>query len=141
MKKILIFGITLLLVMLFFSCDTKDKIDIPFDNEVIGKWKLFESYISSGGPQYLVDVENGEEFVFFQDGSFSSDRFSDCTDGDFLIQSENLILKYDCDGVNIGSENSNGEITYNVTFESDFLILIPTSVICIEGCSYRYKRI
>lgn len=40
-----------------------------------------------------------------------------------------------------GFENSEGAITYEITFEANYFFLTPTSVICIEGCSYKYENI
>ncbi len=110
------------------------------DEPIIGKWKLVEAFISDGGPQYWVNVENGEEITFTGDGLFSSNRFSECTKGDFSIELNELYLNYNCEGFTSGMENSEGLITYNITFESNYLLLTPTSLICIEGCNYKYIR-
>ncbi len=150
MKNIIKFGITSLLIILLFGCEnndgkiSNDEIDsrgIDSENPIIGNWKLVEASISSGGPQYLVAVENGEEFNFLSTGIFISNRSSECTSGIFSIESNELILKYDCDGFITGVENPEGAITYTITYESNYLILIPTSVICTEGCSYKYEKI
>ena len=88
-----------------------------------------------------MEVEDGVEFVFNSDGSFVSDMFTECMDGSFSVESNNLTLRYECDGFDSGIENEKDEVTYNITFESDHFVLMPTSVFCIEGCSYRYKKI
>lgn len=109
---------------------------------IFGKWKQVGAFISSGGPQYWVDVDNGEELTFSSDGGFSSNRFSGCTNGDFEIESDELKLSYNCDGFESGFENSEGFITYIITFESDYFLITPTSgAICTDGCSYKYIRI
>tara|TARA_R100000935_G_scaffold18989_1_gene36605 strand:+ start:164 stop:598 length:435 start_codon:yes stop_codon:yes gene_type:complete len=110
------------------------------DNPIIGNWKLVEAYISSGGPQYWVNIENGEGITFTSDGLFSSNRFSECTNGEFSIELNELFLNYSCSGFTTGFENPEGAITYTMTFESNYLLLTPTSVTCIEGCSYKYIR-
>ncbi len=139
------FYFILAFVFCMFSCsnnnDTIVSQDLSVkDDPIIGKWKLVEAFISSGGPQYWVDVENGEEITFTSDGLFSSNRFSECTNGDFSIESNELFLNYSCNGFTTGFENSEGAITYKITFESNYFLLTPTSVICIEGCSYKYIR-
>ncbi|GHA51709.1 hypothetical protein GCM10007103_35190 [Salinimicrobium marinum] len=127
------------------SCSKNEEIserkDLTFDHSITGNWKLVEAYISSGGPQYWVDIENGEEFTFLSNGSFESNKFSECTTGDFLVESKELFLNYNCDGFTSGFETPEGAITYRFTFEDNYLILTPTSVVCVEGCSYKYKRI
>ena len=110
------------------------------DEPIIGKWKLVEAFISDGGPQYWVNVENGEEITFTGDGLFSSNRFSECTKGDFSIELNELYLNYNCEGFTSGMENSEGLITCNIAFESNDLLLTPTSLICIVGWNYKYIR-
>jgi hypothetical protein len=108
---------------------------------ILGKWKQTKAYISSGGPQYWVDFENGEEIEFFEDGTFSSDRFTECSIGDFLIEEKTLILEYNCNGFSPQLENEEGFITYELEFYSNYFVLTPTSgPICIEGCSYKYQN-
>ena len=130
MKSKLKFGIIFLLIVFSFGCQNDE-----MDNEtLIGSWKQIESSISSGGPQYIIEIENGEELMFFTNGRFTSNRISDCSTGNYFNNSDELFLYYDC------SKYEKVQ-TYQITFESDFLILVPTSVICIEGCSYKYKRL
>jgi hypothetical protein len=121
--------------------ETLESKDISATEEpIIGNWKLVEAYISSGGPQYWVNIENGEEFTFSSSGLFSSNKFSECTTGDFSVELNELSLNYNCNGFKTGFENSEGAITYKITFESNYLLLTPTSVICFEGCTYKYIR-
>ncbi|RKS42494.1 hypothetical protein BC962_3283 [Gillisia mitskevichiae] len=143
MRYLLYFVLASVLIM--SSCsnnyDTLETEDLSAENDpIIGKWKLVEAYISSGGPQYWVNIENGEEFTFTSNGLFSSNRFSECTNGDFSIESNELILNYSCNEFTTGFENPEGAITYKITFESNYILLTPTSVICFEGCSYKYVR-
>lgn len=137
--------IALACIIFLTSCskntDTMESRNLSLlDNPILGKWQLVEASISSGGPQYWVTIENGEEFTFSSDGSFVSDRFSECTTGDFSVESNELLLNYNCNGFTTEYENSEGAITYKITFESNYLLLTPMSVLCIEGCSYKYKR-
>lgn len=126
-------------VFIMSSCSKNEEIpeskNFSYDQSILGDWKLVEAYISSGGPQYWVDIESGEEITFLSDGSFESNRFSECKTGEFSIESNELFLTYTCDGF------SSRAITYKLTFESNYLILTPTSVVCVEGCIYKYKRI
>jgi len=129
---ILIFG--------FYSCTPSNPQDSVSFN-LNGKWKLSEAFISAGGPQYWIDVENGEEIEFFENGIFNSDRFIECTTGSFSIEQNVLLLKYSCSEFNPISENESGLITYKLELHSNYFVLTPTSgPICIEGCSYRYLK-
>ena len=123
-----------------FSCGSDETNDI-INSELTGAWKLTEAYISAGGPQYWVDVENGETLIFSENGTFNSDRFTECTTGTFSKEQNELFLKYNCNGFESELENEQGFITYDLTFESDSFIVTPTSgPICIEGCSYKYRK-
>ncbi|CAH8287165.1 hypothetical protein EV196_109117 [Mariniflexile fucanivorans] len=89
----------------------------------------------------MVTIDNGEEFKFSKNGTFTSTKYSKCSGGNFSIESDELRLKYNCKGFTTGIENTEGYITYKITYESYNLIMIPTSVICTEGCSYIYKKV
>ena len=130
-------------LLFFIACDkTEDEPITPDESLMVGKWKLAEAYISSGGPQYWVDTENGEEIEFFENGTFSSDRFTECTTGNFSIEEDKLLLEYNCTGFDAESEDEEGFITYRLELFSDYFIITPTSgPICIEGCSYKYQSI
>jgi len=133
----------LIAILLFFiACNETLDEPIPANESLVaGKWKQTEAYISSGGPQYWVNVDNGEEIEFFNDGTFSSNRFTECTVGNFSIEENKLLLEYNCNGFNTQSENEEGFITYELEFYSNYFILTPTSgPICIEGCSYKYQN-
>jgi hypothetical protein len=130
------------LLLLFLACNETMDEPIPANESLLeGKWKQTEAYISSGGPQYWIDVENGEEIEFFNNATFSSNRFTECALGNFSIEENKLLLEYNCTGFNSQSENEEGFITYELEFYSNYFILTPTSgPICIEGCSYKYQN-
>ncbi|WP_405567270.1 lipocalin family protein [Polaribacter sp. Asnod6-C07] len=133
----------LIITLLFFvACNKTMDESIPVSTSLmVGKWKLTEAYISAGGPQYWVDVENGQELEFFDNETFYSDRFTECMDGKFSVEGSKLLLEYTCDGFDNEAENDEGLITYNLDFFTNYFILTPTSgPLCIEGCSYKYKK-
>jgi hypothetical protein len=128
-------------LILLIACDKADEPIIADEILMVGKWKITEAYISAGGPQYWIDVENGEEIDFFENGIFSSNRFTECTNGNFSILENELLLEYNCTGFNTESENEDGFITYKLELYTNYFILTPTSgPICIEGCSYKYQK-
>ena len=141
MKTIPTFGTIAVSIILLFGCSPDHGEEINSDNSILGKWKLVEARISDGGPMYPVIVKDGDEYKFSENGVFTSTIYPECSGGNFKAQEEELTLNYDCDGFNNRHENEEGAITFKMTFESGYLILIPTSVICIEGCSYKYKRL
>ena len=136
MKKTVFLSI---LILGLLSCGSDDR--TMGTSGLVGQWKLTEAFISAGGPQYWVDIENGEEFTFFENGTFSSNKFSECTTGIFSTDQNGLSLQYDCDGFDPKSENIDGFITFDLELETNYFIVTPTSgPICIEGCSYKYTR-
>ncbi|ULC60292.1 hypothetical protein MBM09_04705 [Flaviramulus sp. BrNp1-15] len=136
------FKLYLIGFLLFFNaCDKTDEPIFVDENLIAGKWVLTEAYISAGGPQYWIDIDNGEEIEFFENGTFSSNKFSECITGNFSIVENKLLLKYNCIGFTSNAENEDGFITYKLEFFSDYFILTPTSgAICIEGCSSKYQK-
>lgn len=129
-------------LLFFIACEkTMDEPITSEESSLVGEWEQTKAYISSGGPQYWIDVENGEIIEFFENGTFSSNRFTDCNSGNFSIEEDELLLEYKCFGFNSESENEEGLITFRLEFFSDYFILTPTSgPICIEGCSYKYQK-
>jgi len=131
----------LCILTIFYGCSS-DNADNPLPHKLIyGKWKLTDAYLSTGAPQYWVSVENGEELSFFYNQSFSSDRYPECSQGKFSLEGDQLSLEFKCSDFESGAENEEGQITYRISFDKESLLLTPTSVICIEGCTYKYKRI
>ncbi|WP_047245495.1 hypothetical protein [Maribacter thermophilus] len=130
-------------LLLFIACDKETDNPIsPTASLLQGKWIHNEAYISAGGPQYWVDVDNGEAIEFYKDGTFSSNRFTECDSGNFWIEENTLFLEYTCDEFETSADNEDGYITYRLEFFSDYFILTPTSgPICIEGCSYKYQKV
>lgn len=130
-------------LLFFVACnETMDEPITADESLIAGNWKQTEAFISAGGPQYWIAVENGEEIEFFENGTFSSDRFTECIVGNFSINENKLLLEYNCTGFKTQSENEEGFITYELEFYSNYIILTPTSgPICIEGCSYKYQNI
>lgn len=139
MNYILKYGIASMLVMSLFSCNNDD--DINQEQSLIGTWQLVEVYLSPGGPGSWSTVENGYKYTFLDDGNFSSDRFNECSSGTYLVESNKLILNYDCDGFTAGIEIPEGIFIEEINFESGYLTINPTYVICIEGCEYKFKKI
>ncbi|OBQ56416.1 hypothetical protein JJL45_13680 [Tamlana sp. s12] len=131
----------LLLLLILINCEKSNEPLISEETLIVGKWELTEAYISAGGPQYWIDVENGHDINFLENGTFTSSRFTECTTGNFSINENKLLLKYNCQDFHSESENEQGYITYDLEFYSDYFIVSPTSgPICNEGCSYKYQK-
>lgn len=141
------FGFFAIAFILFGSCTTNDDdgVATEFDLEnptfLIGKWKMVGSYQSDGGPQYYVDVSNGELLEFSGDGMFTSSKYSACNEGTYSIVNKELILNYNCEAFDKQFPDLNGKFVYGISKESNFLLLSPKSVLCIEGCSAKFKKI
>lgn len=122
------------------SCNSDDSAAAE-ETGLIGKWVLNEAFISAGGEQFWVDVENGEQFVFCADRTFTSSRYPECSTGVYVMNTDELRLNYGCEGFVPSSQNQDGWITFALDITSDYFILRPTSgPICVEGCSYKYQK-
>lgn len=134
------FTFCIIFVFGLLSCDS-DPVSKVDDSNLIGEWKLTEAFISAGGPQYWVDVENGTELAFYENNSFSSNRFTECKTGNYVLIENELRLKYSCEDFKPEFVNEDGNITYALELGRDYFILTPTSPpFCTEGCSYKYTR-
>jgi len=133
---ILIFSILISLT----SCNSDDT--NKQESTVIGNWKLIETYGSDGGnnPQWN-SVANGYTYTFNQNGSFTSNRFSECSEGNYSILANNLTLDYGCSNFDTGIETPAGTFVEKLVFENENLILTPTYLACIEGCAFKFEKI
>jgi hypothetical protein len=126
----------LLSSILCSSCAKNDDLCCGLENSesydaLIGKWQLVEQKVGIGPPGEWKDVYNGEQFEFFSDLTFSSTT-TDCSSGTFGVGDN--ILKFYC------ADESVMDFKI-VEFTPSSIILTPTSVICTEGCLYRYEKI
>lgn len=137
-----IFYCLLIVLLTFLSCDPSQDEPLKSSEELlVGSWIQSGSFISSGGPQYWVEAENGSQIEFFKNKKFSSNLYPDCTIGVFAVQDDELQLKYSCLNFNPILENDQGFITFRLEMYSDYFLISPTSgPICIEGCSYKFIR-
>ncbi|WP_445748358.1 lipocalin family protein [Polaribacter sp.] len=137
MKKLIL---TLAVILSFNSCSQSENNEKE-NLSLIGTWKLIESYSSDGGntPSWKT-VENGYIYTFNSDGSFTSNRFSECTKGNYKITDNKLTLTFDCAGFNTGIENSPGVFIEELIYDNTNMILKPTYLTCIEGCGFKFQK-
>ena len=136
MDKKLKFGILSLLTILLFGCSNDDE-NIEAEKSIIGNWKLIEVYDDIGdGSGSWNAVENGYTYGFSENGQFTSTRFSECSTGNYTIDSNQLTLSFDCDGI----EDPEGRLIENYIFESNTVIFVPTYLNCDEGCGWKFEK-
>lgn len=132
----------MLLPFLLSNCsiDADDKeID---DLSLVGTWQLVETYMDPGdGSGTWQPVEDGFMYTFYSDGNFISNKFRECTTGNYSIEGNKLILDYDCEGFTTGLEEPEGVFIEEISYIPGFILLDPVYVRCIEGCGYKYKKI
>jgi|SRR5690606_10071730 len=134
---ILIFG----LLFTVSGCSSDDN-DIDYGEGLIGTWKLVEVYLSDGGSQSAwVSVKNGYVYTFKNNGTFTSSRFEECNRGKFEETEHILTLIFDCEEFTAGIEDPEGTFVENLKFENNHMILSPAYMSCVEGCSYKFKKI
>lgn len=141
MEKKLKIGILSLLTIAIIGCSSDDE-KIEAEQSIIGTWKLIEVYLDPGdGSGNWSSVENGYTYNFLANGQFTSTRFSECSTGNYVIDSNQLTLDFDCDGFTTGIEEPEGTFIENYTFESNTIILVPNYILCIEGCGWKFEKV
>ena len=131
MKAIIFLSIFLLGLT---SC-SKDENETP--PSISGSWKLTEIYSSDGGSNSgWHPVTNGYTYQFNSNGTFTSNRFSECNTGTYTLTSANEVkLVYTC------SSFPNSYIEKIKSLTNSELILEPTYMNCDEGCNVKLTRI
>lgn len=136
MKKTILF--TSIILLFFYSCSDDDKSNI--NDEVIGKWKLIEAFGLDGIGYGWTTVEDGYFYHFMPDQTFESDRFVECTTGNFYASGNQITLDYSCDGFGTGIESPAGVFVEKISFQGDYMILTPIYLDCDEGCDYKFEK-
>lgn len=126
-------SIILILSMLLSLTSCSDDDVKPQENDILGTWKLIETYGSDGGsnPQWTA-VNNGYTYTFNNDGTLISDRFT-CNGSYSLLSQNQVTISFDC-------ADSQFNLVYNFTFKNQYLILTPNLSNCDEGCGDKYEK-
>ena len=137
MKKLL-----LMLAICFFILGCSEEETKQQEQSIYGTWKLIEIYQSDGGsnPQWS-NVDTSYTYTFNKDGTFSTTRFTECTQGTYDKSNNSITLDYRCNGFNTGIENPPGTFVERYIFENAHLILTPSYLNCFEGCDYKFEKI
>ncbi|MFC7357503.1 lipocalin family protein [Jejudonia soesokkakensis] len=134
MKKL---SLLLLLSIFIVSCASEDKtLEFTADN-LIGTWKLVEAYADPGdGSGTYQPVTNGYTFTLNSDGTFTSERISECESGTYSIQENaKLVFQFDC-------ENYSEIFVDTAKFDGSKLVTSPLSpIVCTDGCGNKFKKI
>ncbi|HTO34787.1 MAG: hypothetical protein RBR78_01180 [Flavobacteriaceae bacterium] len=131
MKKLFLFTVLLSFAFIANGCSDDDK-SKKIDNSIVGTWKLIEEYGSSGGAGQWYPVENGYTYSFEENNILVSNRFS--CNGTYNETTDSLTINFDC-------SDSQFYLTYDVSFENNYLVLTPNPLYCDEGCAEKYQRI
>lgn len=116
----------------------------PEEKNLLGTWQLVEFCVGPGDgscPPQLATTSITQSLEFRKDGSFIENipqpgqfQTAIVSSGEYRIEGEGkLYLKFDNPGV-FTQEN---HWRYSLTAEK--LTILPS--VCIEGCSYSYKKI
>lgn len=141
MKKV--FSVFIFLIL--FSCsedDTENLKELPLIvQNLSGTWQLNGSKISSGGPlpDKFTTIENGEIFLFELDMTYELRNGLNqnlISAGEFTITNNDLVLT-----PNQGDMIEPYSFYVDVINDSEIIWSPAGSVICIEGCLYRYIKL
>ena len=138
--KLLLHLITLLLLFLFSGCNSEDEELIVLDlttTNLVGTWKLSESYVSPGGETTWQPVEDDRSYTFTKEGTFTSNIYETCTEGEYTVDGDNLTLDYTCEELEEEQRDVVNLAVHSLTEDT----LILRGIGCIEACLYKYKKI
>lgn len=131
----------LTLIFLFSGCESGDEqelkvLDLTTTN-LVGTWKLSETYVSPGGETSWRAVEDGRSYTFTKEGIFTSDAYEGCTEGEYAVDGDNLIMEYTCEELEEGQREVWTQAVHSLTEDT----LVLRGIGCIEACLYKYKKI
>ncbi len=142
MKNLLLSSI---IIGILLSCSNDDESKNVVNPQLIGKWKLIETFLDPGdGSGTYQSIESEKTIEFFNNGTFAisgslcklSTSVGEITMG---IVSESkysdrniLISNEECD-----PDNSTAE--YRLSIDNSDLIVSYTA--CIEGCGLKYQKL
>ncbi len=128
-------GILALYILLSCSSDDVMPMDFPA-SELVGKWEQYQYEGSIGAGSFRTSYEpTGRTITFNSNGKITNEIFFQCREGEFRVDDEILIFRFDCN-------EEVPERTYLMTKEGEDLVLSPRApYMCIEGCSYIFKKI
>ncbi|MBI6121465.1 lipocalin family protein [Salegentibacter maritimus] len=142
MKKLNLLILVIFSSAIFVGCEKEEISEKKPITSIIGTWQLIEIYSDPGdGSGGWNSVENGYKYTFSSDNKFNSNRFTECTNGEYNIDSNKLILNYECEGFTAGIEDPEGTFVEELSFTANNIILKPTYLDCIEGCGWKFKKL
>ena len=131
---------------IILSCSNDNDKHISVNPELIGKWKLIETFEDPGdGSGVYESIDSEKTIEFFNNGTFTisgplcglSTTIGQNTTGNINYSSEILI--------NDNSLNSNEECEHNTSSKYGFHIensdLIIYWTACVEGCALKYQKL
>ena len=131
------FWIGIICFIAFSSCEKDNSLPFELTAEGIeGKWEFYQYQGNTGAEDYRTPYEpSGKTITFLANGKLISEEFFGCTDGEYQISGQNLRVLFDCEG-------EVSEMSYLLKKENADLVLQPkTPNMCIEGCSFIFKKI
>ena len=132
----------LTLVMLLSLASCNDDKTNENNKGIVGTWKLISTYGSDGGSiAKWSSVDKGYTYTFNSDGTFTSTRFSECTQGTHTLNPTSLILNFGCNGFDTKIETPAGTFSEKISYENENVILTPSYLMCDEGCAYKFEKV
>ena len=130
-------SILLLFLLVIASCSRPvEKGKVFSTGSLVGKWEYTEHYFSIGGPGKWQPVQPAGQIVEFKtDGTFSSAAsFSETFENYEFIDSTTVKFT--------PASTTSGYVLmrYEINEAEGILLLHPIEPMCIEGCSYKFKR-
>ena len=129
------------IILTLISCGKAESSDTQ--REIFGTWKLSHVLSDIGnGEGKWEKVDDGYEYSFSSDNTFTSNRFKNCSTGNYTLEIDELSLDFDFESTSGENELfAKGILVEKITFDSDDLIINPTYIFCVEACGWKFKKI
>lgn len=132
MKSLLLF---VFLFLILIGCDQNGLPGIGEKEQGVsleGNWQLTQQKIGYGPPGEWEPVQEGA-IIEFKGNQFKGLSYHSCSEGTFQLDESELTLNFGCDEAS--------SFTYEVEISNNRITLSPRTLLCFEGCEYKYVKI
>ena len=110
-------------------------VTVPHSKALTGKWIFAEQKIGNGGPGEWLPVQPANQYVLFKpDSSVNSNvSFLNTATGYSIVDSNRVKF------LPVSSPSLSSLMMYKIDSVKGELTLSPLELLCIEGCSYKFR--
>ncbi len=126
--------IAVMISLLACSCADQEPSDEEKLSALTGRWQLVEKKVGIGSRGSWQPVDEGPVYQLNTDSTFFLSEHPACVSGFFHLTGSLLFLNFEC-------PTYDEEQTYYYSLSTLQLTLSPATVVCTEGCQFKYKKL